>query len=487
LLEEAQALGHMGSWALDLEQDKLEWSSEFRRILDVPLGTLATPECFMQRLHPDDRQSITAVHEAVLRTGTAAQADVRIVHDAGELRFVRIVGMPHNDGSGRVRQIRGTMLDLTDQRRLQERLAQAEKMEAIGRLAGGIAHDFNNLLMVVQGNLELMDAGDRPELRAILSAVESAHTLTAGLLAFGRKARLQRQVVDLNELVTGTVALLGRLVGEHITLRGSTDPKLPEVDVDRSLIQQALVNLVINARDALGHGGVISVRTRAVSEGGVPYAELSVEDDGPGIDAATRARLFEPFFTTKADGKGSGLGLAMVHGTVTQHGGTVRVDSQAGRGTCFTLRIPAVAADTSPTARASSPPPPPRPVQERTILVVEDQPAVAHLLSLLLRRAGHRVLVAERPSRALELAQQHPSFDLLLCDLMMPEMHGTALAAELRRDRPGLPVLFISGYGGDAAHVPAGSKVLGKPFSIADLHAAIQDTLEPRRASIPAT
>jgi PAS domain S-box-containing protein len=478
LLEEAQALGHMGSWTLDLANGQMQWSEEFCRIFGIAADTAASPDTFMQYVHADDRQIILAAHESMLRSGASTQVDIRLIRNDGEGRFVRVIGSPHYDASGQLAQIRGAMLDLTDLRRLQERLLEAERMEAIGRLAGGIAHDFNNLLMVVRGNLELLEAQARPELKAIFSAIDSAQSLTAGLLAFGRKANLQRRVLDLNQLANSTVALLDRLVGEHITLRSFNDVNVPAVEVDSALIQQALVNLVINARDALVLGGTISVRTQLAIEGGNRYAEISVEDNGPGIDDATLKHLFEPFFTTKDGGKGSGLGLAMVHGTVTQHGGSVRVTSTLGRGSRFTLRIPAAVEsidDTKGTAAALHPT-----NLKQTILVVEDHPDVLSLLEALLQKAGYRVVGADRPSAALAIVREQSTIDLVLSDLNMPEMHGTSLARELRRHRPGLPIIFMSGYSGDTTRLPVGAKLLGKPFSVAELQEAIDEAIAIR-------
>jgi PAS domain S-box-containing protein len=475
LLEEAQSLGHMGSWSINLATSEVHWSPEFCRILGIAVNSAASLDTFAQHVHPDDRSIIVAAHQLMIDTGAVAQIDLRIVRGDDEVRYVRVVGSPHHDTDGNPQQVRGTMLDLTDLRKLQERLVEAERMEAIGRLAGGIAHDFNNLLMVVRGNLELMDAHTRPELTAIFNAIESAQSLTGGLLAFGRKSRLQRRVLDLNQLVSNTTTLLARLVGEHITVCASTDPSLPAVDVDSALIQQALINLVINARDALSQGGTIVVRTQIAMDGGKRFAEISVADDGPGIDDATLTHLFEPFFTTKNNGKGSGLGLAMVHGTVTQHGGSVYVTSKLGQGSRFTLRLP-VATELPNTAIAKE-----NPTlltkQLRTILVVEDHPEVAALLENLLERSGYRVFSADRPSTALSVARDQPGIDVVLSDLSMPEMHGTLLALELQRQRPKLPIVFMSGNNGDAAHLPAGARLLGKPFSIAELQSAITGAL----------
>jgi two-component system, cell cycle sensor histidine kinase and response regulator CckA len=256
-------------------------------------------------------------------------------------------------------------------------------------------------------------------------------------------------------------------------LRAINDSAPLAVDVDSSLLQQALINLVINARDALEQNGTIIVRTQSVIDGKQCYAELSVEDDGPGIDPTTQTHLFEPFFTTKKDGKGSGLGLAMVHGTVMQHGGSVRVDSELGRGSRFTIRIPAANDIPMPATVTITQPQ----HQKRKILVVEDQPEVAHLLANLLQRVGYEVLSAERPSRALQLAQEQAHIDIVLCDLNMPEMHGTALAEKLKSDRPELPIVFMSGYSGDTTQLPVNSKLLGKPFSVAELQTALDAAL----------
>jgi two-component system cell cycle sensor histidine kinase/response regulator CckA len=247
-------------------------------------------------------------------------------------------------------------------------------------------------------------------------------------------------------------------------------------------VQQALINLVINARDVLGDGGTITVRTRALLESDASFALLEVEDDGPGIDEAHRARIFEPFFTTKPVGKGSGLGLAMVHGTVAQHGGSVRVTSRPGSGSCFTLHFPAA------VARPGSVPSKPERVTldrvlRRTVLVVEDDPGVARVLLELLLHAGYTALLAQLPSEALALATQSNRIDVVLCDLMMPEMHGTELAVKLQRHNPSLRILFMSGYSGGSTKLPRGAKLLSKPFSLAELDDAIQAVLaEPTLA-----
>jgi len=358
--------------------------------------------------------------------------------------------------------------------RTQQRLAQAEKMEAIGRLAGGIAHDFNNLMTVVRSSMEMLDKSDPDALSEIKNAIESARTLTGRLLAFGRQSTLRPKVLDLNDIIRNTTLMVGRVLGDHISIRKDLGADLPRLDLDEQLTGQALINLLIHARDAMPRGGRVVLTTRAVKHNGDAYVELVVADTGPGIDEQTRAHIFEPFFASKSDGEGSGLGLPMVLGAVEQQGGTIKVESPPEGGTRFVLRFPVSRRLPSQT--------PQRAINERKlggralgILVVEDQAAVAAVVGRLLEREGHRVYLAERPSVALEVFRRNaPDIELIICDLIMPEMFGPALIKALAAVAPLPRILFVSGYGADATKdVDPEHVILAKPFTPEELREAM--------------
>ncbi len=368
-----------------------------------------------------------------------------------------------------------------DRRRVAEALQESEvqlrqlqKMEAVGRLAGGIAHDFNNLLTVILGRSRLLlDAmtADHPHRRSVKSiddTAERAAVLTRQLLAFTRKQVLDPAVLDLNEVVTGMTDLLQRLIGEQVELTVVPGGSLGRVKVDRGQIEQVIVNLVVNARDAMPDGGRITIETSAVetsetdaSEGrSGSHVRVAVTDTGTGMDAHTRARIFEPFFTTKEPGKGTGLGLATVYGIVRQSGGTIEVDSEPGVGTTFTIALPTVE-DVQTAAEEST-----APVRggTETVLVVEDEAEVRDLVRAVLADYGYCALSVGRPSEALELAARHPDpIHLLVTDMVMPEMGGPALARNLLAERPETAILFMSGYTDHA--VTDGPPFLQKPFT----------------------
>jgi nitrogen-specific signal transduction histidine kinase/CheY-like chemotaxis protein len=388
---------------------------------------------------------------------------------------------------------------------LDERLIQAEKIESIGRLAGGIAHDFNNLLTAILGYAELLldrhgegDA-DRPDLLQIQNAGQRAAALTHQLLAFSRKQMLLPKDVDLNETIAGLQTMLARLIREDITLTCIPAPEPAMVRVDPVQIEQAILNLVLNARDALPGGGVIRLEVARVTPprlqvdvagvadpGPVPPAgeciRLRVIDNGVGISPETRKHLFEPFFTTKTLGKGTGLGLASVYGIVRQSNGFIVVDSQPGAGSTFTMYFPAVAA----AGRVVEPPRALAETVDRTatVLVVEDDTAVRLIISAVLLREGFRVLEASTPSAACEVFERSPEdIDLLLTDVVMPEMSGPALAQRFIALRPEVRVLFISGYadqsmspGPEHRHV----SFLSKPFQASVLVQRVRQMLADR-------
>jgi two-component system cell cycle sensor histidine kinase/response regulator CckA len=375
--------------------------------------------------------------------------------------------------------------EVTDRLVLEDRLRQAQKMEAIGRLAGGVAHDFNNLLGVIMGNAELIasleDAGPRVLRRAasIRQVTEHAAALTAQLLAFGRRQMLQVTAFNLNEVVTATSAMLRRLIGEDVDLQLHLAPDLGSVSADRIQIQQVILNLAANARDSMPEGGVLTIETANV-ELDADYAKqhdeasagswvlIAVSDTGTGMDSATQARIFEPFFTTKTFGRGTGLGLACVYGIVKQCGGLINVYSELGSGTTFKVYLPRLAKPVE--AGAVQLPSQPNPSGSETILVVEDAAEMRAVTRDFLASYGYTVLEAATAAEALAAIDQHSGpIDLLITDVVMPGESGPKLAVRLLQKLPGLKVLYVSGYTSNAiVHhglVDPGIAFLQKPFS----------------------
>ncbi|MCC6408819.1 MAG: response regulator [Planctomycetes bacterium] len=381
------------------------------------------------------------------------------------------------------------------------RLRQVDKLEAIGRLAGGIAHDFNNLLTVIDGYAELARntlGGDDPS-RACVDEIHAAcgraKSLTKQLLAFSRQQVVSPAVVDLNALIANLVVMLRRLIGADVELVLENGHPLERVLADPSQLEQVLVNLIVNARDALPKGGRIVVATRnleltderragfsTLAPGA--YVELSVRDDGVGMDPATQARLFEPFFTTKPRGKGTGLGLATVHGIVTAAGGAVAVESSLGRGSTFRIALPRVDGELAgvPEAAASGH----EPDGSGVVLLAEDEPSLRRLVRNSLSRAGYDVLEAADGREAWELfGRERERVDLLLTDIVMPHLNGRDLADRVRAERGDLPVLLMSGYTDDLidrrAIAAAGFEFLQKPYTLAELLAKVRAMLRARR------
>jgi PAS domain S-box-containing protein len=385
--------------------------------------------------------------------------------------------------------------DISEKKRLEEQLLQSQKMQAIGVLAGGVAHDFNNLLTVISGYCELglleVAAGTPAAdcLAEVIKAATRASDLTQQLLAFGRKQVLQLQVVPLNRLVEQVERLLERLIGEDIVSVLELDPAVRAVKADPGQMQTVVINLAVNARDAMPKGGRLAIRT-AVAEFGAErqppraeilpgrYALLTVEDTGTGMDETTVSRIFEPFFTTKELGKGTGLGLSSVYGIVKQSGGHIWVDSEIGKGTKFTVCLPEVAVQPEPSERPVTPT---SPAGQGHVLVVEDQAEVRSLTCRILQAGGYSVTSAANGDEALRLAEScDVAIDLLLTDVVMPGMTGPELAARMRSGRPGLKVLFMSGYSdGGSMHGLTGAvrPYLQKPFAPAQLTATVLEIL----------
>ena len=393
--------------------------------------------------------------------------------------------------------VRGSIADITDRLHLEAQLRQAQKMEAIGQLAGGVAHDFNNLLTVIAGYCGILldrlppDDPLRSDVRAIADAGHRAASLTQRLLAFSRRAVLTPKVVDVNSVVRETEHILRRLIGEDILLTVELLPGGGLVKVDPGHLAQVLINLAVNARDALPAGGGLTIRTElvevvsAVTVGGqdMPaghYVRLVVSDTGHGMTQDVKARIFEPFFTTKGVGKGTGLGLAVVHGFVKQSGGYIEVDSEEGKGSTFSISLPVIE-----ESHAASPALP-ADVGARgaeTILLVEDEEAVRHLLARGLRNYGFTVMTASDGAEALRLVHDRtPHIDLLATDVVMPNMSGRDLADRLRQERAGLKVLFMSGYTDDTllrhGVYEAREAFLQKPFALQAFASKVREILD---------
>lgn len=409
--------------------------------------------------------------------------EVEWKHKSGRPFTIRCASHLVRDSAGKVEYMEGFVEDISERRAMEQQLRQAQKMEAIGRLAGGIAHDFNNLLSVIigYGDLVLEKAGEASPLRApveqIRKAADRASSLTRQLLAFSRQQMLQVKVLDLNAVVAEMAKMLPRLLGEDIQLETSLDPGLGQVKADEGQIEQVIMNLAVNARDAMPNGGRLLIHTANVSSvdefdleqppiAPGKYAMLLVKDSGMGMDAETRAHIFEPFFTTKELGKGTGLGLATVYGFVKQSGGYIWVSSEPGAGTTFTIYLPQVYEQV-----AKRPSPRVGPASRRgaeTILLVEDESSLRVLTRNILEENGYTVLEAGDGVEAIEQARNcRGQIHLLLTDMVMPGMSGQAVAARLALMRPGIRTLYMSGYTGVEMHGLADleSVVIRKPFT----------------------
>jgi len=452
----------------------------------------------IERIHPDDQEPVLEVYRQLLCEPAVVQrAQYRSQHADGSWRVLMTSARNLLDDPT-VRGIVATSRDVTAWEELQARLHQSQRIEAVGRLAGGVAHDFNNLLTVIRGNAQLMlSSGGMPseqqeELEEISQAAERAATLTRQLLAFSRQQVLQPRVLDLNEVVRAVRKLLDRLVGEAVVLEVREGEELGAVTADPAQVEQVLLNLVVNARDAMPAGGHLVIETAnltadesfARAHPPMPageYVQLTVKDTGVGMDALTLSRAFEPFFTTKSMGQGTGMGLSTVYGVVKQSGGFIWVDSAPGEGATFTIYLPRTA--TSPRAIALRAGAKEARHGSETILVVEDEHLVRAMTRRTLERAGYRVYEAANGEEALTIARElGDRLDLVITDIVMPVMGGRELAAALARERPSLTILFMSGYTHEReAHLNAGggiSHFLHKPFTLEELRGRVRLLLD---------
>jgi signal transduction histidine kinase/ActR/RegA family two-component response regulator len=456
-------------------------------------------------LHDDRMQEF--LESYLIPMGITATLDAGIISQG---RLVGIFSMAHMGGrrtwhpdeeafAGTLAGMAAQVIFNAEHRRLTSQLRQAQKMESVGRLAGGVAHDFNNMLGVILGHVELAmgridetDPVHRDLDRIRDSAVRSAD-LTRQLLTFARKQIISPKVMDLNEAVGSTLTMLRRLIGENIHLAWHPCEGLWPVKMDPSQIDQILANLCVNARDAISGVGTITIQTgRKIFDriycdhhpGAVPgeYVQLSVTDDGAGMDKEIRKNLFEPFFTTKELGKGTGLGLATVYGIVKQNNGFINVYSEPGMGAVFKIYLPRHIATDRESVPEKQDPVRPVPPGSETVLLVEDEPAILEVTGLMLESLGYEVLSADTPGKALVLAETHETIHLLLTDVVMPEMNGKDLAERLAAMHPGLKCLFMSGYTADViAHhevLDKGVHFLQKPFSKEELAARVRNALD---------
>ena len=449
-------------------------------------------------IHPDDRQAMRAAFERLRDVpGSFASLEGRMMKVDGD--YVLMEHRAHNllDEPG-VQSVVVHSTDITQRRRLEEQLRQSQKMEAVGRLAGGIAHDFNNILTAITGHAEMLlaDMAEDPrrtDVEQIQRSAQRATELTRQLLAFSRKQLVRPVVLDLNEVIGRTETMLTRLIGEQYNLELDLQRPLRTVRVDRTQIEQILLNLVVNARDAMPGGGRVTIRTAdvvvtEVEAGPVlpagSYVLLEVEDAGSGIDEAVLSRIFEPFYTTKPAGQGTGLGLSTVYGAVQQSGGHILVRSSAGRGATFSIYLPPAfePAESPPAAALTAAP---SRGTER-VLVVEDDDAVRTLAKRMLLRHGYTVIEASSPSAALAIVEGHEPIDVVVSDVVMPEMTGFELATRVLAARPGMPMLLMSGYAEDSmprneAAPVHGIPMIEKPFTSDQLLTAVRQLIEATR------
>lgn len=506
LMEAAGRLARVGGYSAKLPTGELIWSDELCRIHGYKPGFTPGRETAGKHVAPEWREYVSTAFQTCIQNASQLDETFEIVTVDGERRWVRSNAEIVQDESGRAVQILGAVQDITDQVRareqhdsLQAQLAHAQRLESVGRLAGAVAHDYNNMLQVIVGYTEMaLSSSDlspaiREDIMEVRNAAERSMGITRQLLAFARKEATAPEVLDLNDTVSTMVAMLHRLIGENVSLSWLPGTALDPVEVDPVHVDQVLVNLCVNARDAIDGAGSITISTENVDlndafcagrPGYSPgrYVSLAVQDDGCGMTPEMVAYIFEPFFTTKSPDKGTGLGLATVHGIVRQNNGLIDVQSHPGQGTCFSIYFPSAPEPVaSPRRRRATSVP--AAGGSATILLVEDEHAIRVVAAKMLTRLGHTVLSASTPAESLDLTESHEGkIQLLITDIVLPEMNGVDLAEMLLAKNPDLQTIFMSGYTAEAiadhqATFQEPVTFLQKPFSLHDLAAKVAEVL----------
>ena len=506
-LTETVTATHTGYYEIDIESGKAIWSDETYRIFGIDAGDKPpTIQTYSKLVHEEDRSKVYDIYSECIKENKTFDLTYRILTVQGETRFVHSIGKVKSDSDGRAIKLIGTFQDVTEQKRAEEslrasedQLRQAQKLESIGRLAGGLAHDFNNLLTTIIGYSELIsmeeDLNDTTKegVQEIKNSAERAAALTQQLLAFSRKQVLKPHVIDLNLLITKLGSMLKRLVSEDINLTTELGSNLGNIKADPGQVEQVIMNLVVNARDAMPEGGAITIETLGVNLDEsyhqqhpevIPgdYVLLAVSDTGHGMDEETQSQVFEPFFTTKEVGKGTGLGLSTVYGIVKQSGGFIWVYSKLEQGTTFKIYLPQI---TGTKKQHESRPQKKDPMGgTETILLVEDEESLRKMAGKILKGYGYCVIEADDGMDALEIVNKkdYPEIDLLVTDVIMPKMGGKELSEKLFEEYPKLKVVYISGYTDNAiAHhgvLDEGVSLLQKPFSSESLAEKVREILD---------
>ncbi|QEL20191.1 hybrid sensor histidine kinase/response regulator [Limnoglobus roseus] len=484
-------------WTCDLDGNTINCNPPWHEYFGLPEEVIARYG-WKPGLHPDDLDRVLGEVPRLLGTGRPYTQRFRVRKPDGHYRHWHVFAAPVRD-CGKIVCWTGVCIDVTEQHNLEEQLRQAQKMEAVGQLAAGVAHDFNNLLTVISGYSELMmtflaaDDPKRSSIQAISDAGERAAGLTRQLLAFSRQSILDPQVLDMNAVIGDTERMLRRVIGEDVQLATVLDPRIGRVRADAGQVGQVLMNLAVNARDAMPRGGKLTIETRNVvldsaylnthvEVAAGRHVLVAVSDNGVGMPSAVRERVFEPFYTTKGVGKGTGLGLSVVHGIVKQSGGVIGAYSEVGLGTTFKIYLPVIDAPVTPLPRAVAFAPA---RATETVLFVEDEEGVRELSLLVLQDQGYDVVAAANGREAVRFAKAlGRDIDVLVTDVVMPEMSGRELAETLRPEFPRMKVLYLSGYTDDAVvrHgiLRADVAFLQKPYTPTVLLRKLRSVLDGR-------